>query len=166
MKPIRETDLPGIGRKFLIETQSHDRLTVVVHDDGKRELYHHYYDDPDETISMITLNDNEARSVAGILGGMVYRPKALENMEIALNDMVIEWCKVEPHYKAVDKTIGQLEVRKKTGVSVIAIIEKDNTKIINPGPDNVIHEGATIVLVGERNQIKSGKSLISTGAIC
>lgn len=161
MKPIRETDLPGIGKKFQIDTQSGDKLTVIVHDDGRRELYHHYHDDPDETISMITLNDNEARSVAGILGGMAYRPKALENMEVALNDMIIEWYKIEPHFKSIGKTIGQLEVRKKTGVSIMAIIEKDNTKCINPGPNNVINEGATVVLVGERQQIKAGKALLA-----
>lgn len=164
MTQIREIDLPGIGKKFQLTTQSGDKVVVVVHDDGRREIYHFYYDNPDESISMITLNDNEARNIAGILGGMVYQPKALECMEVALNDMVIEWCKVEPHYKSIDKSIGQLEVRKKTGVTIMALIEKNNTKVINPGPENLIHAGTTIVLMGERHQIKAGKDLLISGA--
>lgn len=164
MKQIREIDLPGIGKKFQMDTQSGDKLVVVVHDDGRREMYHFYYDNTDESISMITLNDSEARNLAGILGGMVYQPKALENMEVALSDMVIEWYKVEPHYCSIEKSIGELEMRRRTGVTVMAIIEKDNTKVVNPGPEKIIHAGSTIVLMGERHQVKAGKELLACGA--
>ncbi|PZN09530.1 MAG: potassium:proton antiporter [Bacillota bacterium] len=164
MPDIRESDLPGIGRKFQIITRSGDKLTIIVHDDGRREIYHADPDDPDNWISMVTLDDTEARQVAGIIGGLAYRPQAIESVEVALNKLIIEWYKVEPHSKCVGRTIGELQIRQKTGATVIAIIEKDETQVVNPGPDCVIKPDSTLVVMGERQHIKAFRQLISTGS--
>ena len=164
MSTIRESDLPGIGRKFQIETQSGDKLIVVIHDDGRRELYHVDPNDPDELLSMVTLNDTEARQVAGIIGGLNYTPKALESMSITLEDLVIEWYKIEPGSPAIGQTIGQLQVRQTTGATIIAIIEKDGHKHINPGPDQILTDDMTVVVAGERQQVQAFKRLIAQGS--
>ena len=70
MATIRESDLPGIGRKFQVETRSGEILVIIVHDTGPRELYHIAADAPDTILSRIELDDPEARQVAGIIGGM------------------------------------------------------------------------------------------------
>jgi TrkA domain protein len=159
---IRESDLPGIGRKFQIDTRSGDKLVVVVHDDGRREMYHFHHDDPDDSISMVSLDDAEARVIAAIIGGMTYQPRALESVEVALNDLVIEWYRIEPGFKSIGKTVGQLQIRQRTGATIIAVIEKDHTQKVNPGPDHVLKAEATLVLTGERHQLKSLKQLLST----
>jgi TrkA domain protein len=164
MSTIRESDLPGIGRKFQIEAQSGDKLIVVVHDDGRRELYHFDPNDPDELLSLVTLNDTEARQVAGIIGGLNYTPKALESMSITLEGLVIEWYKIESGSAAIGRTIGQLQVRQTTGATVIALIEKDGRKHINPGPDQALTEDLTLVIAGERPQVQAFKRLIAQGS--
>lgn len=164
MPTIKETDLPGIGRKFQVDARSGDRIVVVVHDDGKRELYHFHNDDPDESISMVTLDDAEARLVAGIIGGMAYRPRALETVEVALGDLLIDWLRVEPGSPCVGKTIGDLRVRQRTGASIMAIIHKDHTKKINPGPDQVLQAESTLVVAGERSHVKACKDLLASGS--
>lgn len=162
MSIIRESDLPGIGKKFLIQARSGDKLVVVIHDDGRRELYHFEDDNPEETISQITLEDDEARQIAGIIGGMTYKPKALETIEVTLEDLIIEWARIEPHYKCVDKSIAELGVRQRTGANVLAIVKRNEQKI-NPGPDDILTAGSTLVLAGERKQIKQLKELLVNG---
>jgi TrkA domain protein len=164
MSTIRESDLPGIGRKFQLEARSGDKLVIVVHDDGRRELYHFDANDPDELLSMVTLNDTEARQVAGIIGGLNYTPKALESVSITLEDLVIEWYRIAPGSHAIGQTIGQLQVRQTTGAVIIAIIEKDGRKRINPGPEQPLDEDMTVVVAGERQQVQAFKRLLAHGS--
>lgn len=165
MKFISESDLPGIGRKFQINTRSGDSLVIVVHDDGRREMHHFDNDDQEDSISMVTLDDSEARQVGGILGGMAYLPKALESVDIAFDDMVIEWYKVESGAKSIGRTIGDLHIRKTTGAMIIAIVKRDKMKVINPGPNQIIKEGSTFIVLGNRVQVKACKQLIMSGSM-
>jgi TrkA domain protein len=162
MGNIKEIELPGIGKKFQVEARSGDKLVIVVHDDGRRELYHYDEEDAEEAISQISLDDEESRIVAAIIGGMQYRPKALETIEVSLQDLVIEWCKVEPHFKSIGKSINELEIRPRTGATILAIVEKHGQKI-NPNPDEKILAETTIVMAGERQQIKAFKELLLNG---
>ncbi|MEB9738606.1 cation:proton antiporter regulatory subunit [Bacillus thuringiensis] len=150
---IRESELPGIGYKFHIVTKDNNKMVIVIHDDGRREIYH-FDSDHEESISNVSLCDSEARKLAAILGGMVYKPQALETIEMAFEGITIEWFKVENKAFAAKKTIGQLEIRKIYNVTVIAIIRENMKKLFNPGPESVIEEGDMLVVSGERNEVK------------
>ncbi|GLX70376.1 cation:proton antiporter regulatory subunit [Paenibacillus glycanilyticus] len=160
---IREIDLPGIGKKFQMNTRSGDQLVIIVHNDGRRECYHFHHDNPENSISMITLDDDEARMAAAMIGGMTYKPKMLESIEVALDDLIIEWYKLEPHYACVGKTIGDLHIRKNTGTTVIALLAANHTKQINPGPEVILAADNTIVVAGERAQHRELKKILMNG---
>ncbi|MFD1356946.1 cation:proton antiporter regulatory subunit [Fictibacillus halophilus] len=150
---VKEIELPGIGRKFEVEIANGDKVVVIVHDDGRREIYHFDKNDYEESLSSVTLSDTESRQFAAIIGGIIYRPKAIENIEMAFDELMIEWYRIEPGSFSVNRTIGELDIRQKYEVSVIAIV-KGNEKILNPGPETMIHEGDMLVISGERHGVK------------
>lgn len=163
MSSISEVFLPGVGRKFQIETLDGDRLVIVIHDDGTRELYHFTGKNLDRPASVLRLTDGEARQIAGIVGGLTYVPRSLPMAEVILGDLVLEWFKIEPRAACIGKTIRDLHVRTATGASIVSIVEPDQTKRTNPEADTVLNEGATLIVAGDRRTINSLKRLLVTG---
>ena len=45
---LQETRLPGVGTKFTIRLAAGGRLSIILHNDGKRELYWFRRADEDE----------------------------------------------------------------------------------------------------------------------
>lgn len=160
---ISESNLPGIGRKFQIETMSGDRLVIVIHDDGRRELYHFLRKNFERAASVLTLSDGEARQIAGIVGGLTYVPKALPNEEVVLDDLVLEWFTIEPGYGCIGKTIRDLQARTLTGASIVSLIEPSKIKRTNPEADTLLNVGATLILAGDRGNIAELKGLLVRG---
>jgi len=165
MSTISEIGLPGVGRKFQIETVSRDRLVIIIHDDGKRELYHYERDDMENPASIMTLTDGEARQIAGIVGGLTYVPKALATEEIVLEGLVLEWFTIEKGAFCIGRTIRELQARTVTGASIVSLIESDRSSRNNPQADTVLNEGATLFLAGDRGNINALKRLLVEGNV-
>jgi TrkA domain protein len=163
MSTISESNLPGVGRKFQVETLSGDRLTIVIHDDGTRELYHFSRKNLDRPASVLVLTDGEARQIAGIVGGLTYVPKSLPTTEVVLEDLVLEWFTLEAGSVAVGRTISELEIRSRTGASIVSIIEPNKVTRTNPEAGTQLNEGATLILVGDRTALSRLKRLLVSG---
>ncbi|MFQ6072617.1 MAG: cation:proton antiporter regulatory subunit [Methanosarcinales archaeon] len=164
MVEITECDLPGIGKKYTLEsTKQGDKLVLLLHDRGTRDIY--FFEKKSETpTSVITLSSEEAKKVSAILEGVFFRPTAIDHLELVLSELIIEWIKVTPELKIVNKSIGEMEVRKRTGVSIIAIIRK-NKSIPNPTPDNLMKEGDTLLVIGTREQFQNFQNYIGQSEI-
>ena len=163
MSSIGEVFLPGVGRKFQVETLDGDRLVIVIHDDGTRELYHFTRKNLNRPASVLRLTDGEARQIAGIIGGLTYVPRNLPMAEVILEDLVLEWFRIERGAACIGKTIRDLQVRTATGASIVSILEPDQTKRTNPEADTVFNEGATLIVAGDRATINSLKRLLVEG---
>lgn len=164
MSSISEVFLPGVGRKFQVEMLTGDRLVIVIHDDGTRELYHFKRTNLDRPASVLTLSDGEARQIAGIVGGLTYVPRSLPMAEVILGDLVLEWFTIERGAACVGKTIRELQVRTLTGASIVSIIEPDQTSRTNPEAHTVLNEGATLIAAGDRRTIDALKQLLVQGS--
>ncbi|AEG14964.1 cation:proton antiporter regulatory subunit [Desulfofundulus sp. TPOSR] len=166
---IKEAELPGLGKKYLLELEGGERIGVVVYDEGLRDLFY-FPAGESEPAYTVTLTDQEARQIASILGGVFYQPKMLEKLEMAIADLRIEWLKVAPQAPAVGKSIGELNLRKNHGITVIAIIEdagrgKKKCTAINPGPSFVFLPGQMVVAAGKAGDIEAFEEMITGGGV-
>jgi TrkA domain protein len=62
----------------------------------------------------------------------------------------------------VNKTIAELQVRQRTGATILALVGKHDQKI-NPGPEDKLLPEVTLVIAGERKQVKLLKELLVNG---
>lgn len=158
MSLIREAELPGLGKKFQLNLESGEQIVVIVHDDGRRELYH-FAGDGDDPLSSVTLSDQESRQLGSIIGGSFYQPRTLDRLDTALSDIRIEWMKVKERSGVAGKSIGELGLRKNHGIVIVAVMEdrgggRRETLHINPGPDYVFQPGHTVIAAGKVYKIK------------
>jgi TrkA domain protein len=69
MANIDETRLPGLGLRHDFQTSAGARIGVITYRDGRRELLLFDERDPDECRASVTLDDEDARALADLLGG-------------------------------------------------------------------------------------------------
>lgn len=149
---IREHDLPGVGKKFAITTSEGDRMTVIIHNTGNREIYH-FRRGEDYPFHAVRLSDAEARKVGAVLGGAYFQPPVAQSMDMVLEQLSIEWLKVEPDSELAGKTLQDAAIRQQTGASVIAILRAGRAHP-NPQPEDRIEAGDTLMVVGDRAQVE------------
>jgi CPA2 family monovalent cation:H+ antiporter-2 len=92
------------------------------------------------------------------------QPKHIEINDIgeALGAASTETLIIEPEWKACGKTLGELDLRGRTGATVITAIRDGSTEI-NPGPDYKIEAEDIIVLLGSPEQIEMAVEHMSAG---
>ncbi len=121
MAIIREAELPGLGKKYLMKLENDEQVVVIIHDDGTREIFY-FNDDEDEPLASVTLSDQESRQLGSIIGGAFYQPRSLEKLDAAIAELRIEWLRVCTNSEITGKSIGDLGLRKNLGIIVIAVM--------------------------------------------
>ena len=86
---------------------------------------------------VLELHDDEARQLGALLGGAYERPKIVEELEMALGEFQIEWIKVPSGSWVNGRTLAECAFRKRTGVTVIAIL-RESDSIAGAQPEDVI----------------------------
>jgi TrkA domain protein len=158
---LRETRLPGIGVKYSFTTANGQRVAVIQHTDGMRELYvfpHRHDEEPE----VVQLEDTEARQLGAVLGGAYERPKIVEELEMVLGELAIEWIPVPQDSAAIGRTLAECAFRQRTGITIIAILREPES-IAGARPNDVILAGDTLVTVGKLGQYREFRRLLAEG---
>ena len=151
---FRETDLPGVGKRYTFDLEEGVELTLIIHNTGRRELYI-IEEEEEEPTCVISLTEEEAKELGFLLAGTTYQPVSPERMEVILKEMVMEWVKVGDRANIAGRTIADSQIRKRTGASIVAIIRGEDM-IVSPDPyETVIEPGDVVVVVGTRQHLKN-----------
>jgi TrkA domain protein len=157
---LRETRLPGIGVKYGFRTAHGGRVSVIQHNDGLREVYVYRRPEDDEPAAVIELHDDEARQLGAILGGVYERPKIVEDLELALGQLAIEWIRVPDGSPLAGKTLAECAFRSRAGITVIAIL-REPEPIAGAQPHHTIEVGDTLVTVGKAGDYREFRRMLS-----
>ena len=161
---LRETRLPGVGVKYTLICRGRgQRLAVILHNDGTREIYVFERPTDEEPSSVVQLEDDEARQLGAVLGGAYERPKIVEELEMALGELAIEWIPVPDGSPAIGKTLAEARFRERTGITIIAIL-REPEPVTGAQPDDVVQAGDTLVTVGKLGQYPAFRKLLAEGS--
>ena len=162
MTDVTQTRLPGVGTKFAFGTAHGGRIAVIQHNDGLREIYFFRRRDDDEPCAVIQLEDDEARQLGAVVGGAYERPKIVEELEMALGELAIEWVRVPDGSPAIGRTLAECGFRARTGITIIAIL-REPEPVTGAQPGDVIREGDTLVTVGKMGDYRAFRQLLGEG---
>lgn len=147
---VYETDVPGVGRKFEYELGGGQRLVVLIHHDGKREVFRRPSEDADST-KLFELSDKQAREFGTILEGAYFQPVDLESVEVPLGEAVIEWTDLPEGSPLAGETLREADLRQRTGASVLAVQRGEET-VANPDPTFELRADDILVTLGTREE--------------
>ncbi len=162
MEQVTQTRLPGVGVKFSLPTSHGGRLAVIQHNDGMREVYFFRRRTDDEPSAVIQLEDDEARQLGAVIGGAYERPKIVEELEMVLGELAIEWVPVPDASPAIGRTLAECGFRARTGITIIAIL-REPEPVTGAQPNDVIETGDTLVTVGKLGQYPAFRRLLAEG---
>ncbi|RTZ68255.1 MAG: potassium transporter TrkA [Aquificaceae bacterium] len=151
MEFFKQTELPGIGKRFSIKLSSGQIVSVIIHHSGKREIY--VLDEDGDVECTVTLTDQEAREMGMVLAGAFYQPVEGDKMQMLLKQLVMEWVELPEQSPLIGQTLAEADIRKKTGVIVLGVVREGE---IFPAPDPKsfrFKAGDIAIVVGNRQQI-------------
>lgn len=158
---VQEHDLPGVGKKFACTTNEGDRLTLIIHNTGHRELY---FFEPGEDFpaQALRLEDAEARKLGALMGGAYFQPAVAESMEMVLGQLSVDWLPIPQGSPLANATLADTRMRERTGASIIAIIRGGDASP-NPQPDQTLRAGDTLMVIGSRDQVRRASEAVRGG---
>jgi TrkA domain protein len=146
MSEVEETQLPGVGVRHDFVTRRGERVGMITHRTGHRELLIYDQEDPDSCREALRLEEDEVRTLSDMLGGSPVT-EHLSELEQSVEGLTIDWVKVGRNSACSGRTIGDLGLGTDVSASIVAIL-RDGQSIPTPQHDFQLHEGDTAVVVG------------------
>lgn len=158
MPDVTEIQLPGIGVRHEFTTAGGERVGVLSHRTGRRELVVYDRDDPDRCTTVLHLSAEDTRTLAELLGATQVS-EALAAVQQRVEGLAIDWVTIPPGSRLVGTSLGEGQLRSKTGVSIVAVARGAST-IAAPGPGHRFEAGDVAVAVGTPDGLAHFQALL------
>lgn len=159
---IYEAEVPGVGKRFEVETGDDERFVVIVHHDGKREVFRR--DGPDaDAEKLFDLSSSQAREISTVLEGADFQPLDLDDANLPLGEAIMEWVELPAESPLVGESLEAAQIGEQAGVT-IAAIQRDGETIGSPGADEVLSAGDILVVIGGHTDQSAFQSMVETGS--
>lgn len=127
MERIEVTPLPGIGVMRTFLTAAGDWIGVLEMPSGHRQLFLDDPSDPDARRLVAELHPDDSIVLARLLG-FDDRPGTADDTPSQL----VDWVQVPRSSPAVGQTIGELELRSRTGATIAAVLRDHAHADVDP----------------------------------
>ena len=158
MPDVSETLLPGVGVRHEFITASGERVAVLTHRTGRRELAIYDRADPDRCTTVLHLSHDDTRTLAELLGASPVS-EAVSAVQQRLEGLAIDWVTVPAGSPVVGATIAEGAFRTRTGASIVAVV-RGATTLPAPGPDHRFEPGDVAVAVGTTDGLAQLRDLL------
>ncbi|AQZ64258.1 Potassium channel TrkA, possible KefG analog required for KefB activity [[Actinomadura] parvosata subsp. kistnae] len=158
---VEQTALPGIGLRHDFTTRKGQRVGVVSHRTGRRDLVIYDKEDPDAVCQTVKLNDEEADALAELLGAprIVARLNALHEQVEGLVSVQLPIPAGSPY---AGRPMGEARVRTRTSASIVAVVRAGQV-FASPGPDFPFSAGDVVVVVGSEESTAEVADILANG---
>lgn len=163
MVDVRRVKLPGVGVLHTFITDDGGKCGVITHRSGHSDLitFSDESDDKDVTKVSLRLSEDEAHTLAELLGGtrITESLSALEQMP----GLSIDWFTVDYDDHIAGQPLGDLSAKGVVGLTVVAVVRGETA---NPAPsgDFRVFPGDTLVVAGSPEKVAKAFAFYRSGA--
>lgn len=157
---LKKISLSSAESRFTIISKNGDKIEVVIYNDGKRGI--EYYKKDAKVPASIVMDERDAQQVAAVIGGAFNDTKIFEPRDTALKGLILEWIKLEQNIYIAGKSLGELRIREKTGVSIVAILRGGNLLPL-PKENKILLGRDYLLIIGKKEEIEKFKEMIGKG---
>jgi TrkA domain protein len=158
MPEVSETPLPGVGVRHEFTTVDGERVAVLTHRTGRREIAVYDRRDPDACTTVLHLSHDDTRTLAELLGASPVS-EAVAAVQQRLEGLAIDWVAVPAGSRFVGSTIAEGAFRTSTGASIVAVV-RGKVTMPAPGPDHRFEGGDVAVAVGTPEGLAELRALL------
>lgn len=159
MADVEETKLPGVGVRHDFATSSGQRVGVLLHRTGQRELLVYDEDDPDSCTESVRLTEADARTLGELLGPSQVTEHIDDVIRQSIEGLTIDWITIRLDSPCAGKTIGDTNLRQQASVSIVAVV-RNGTTFASPGPEFQLQPRDIAVVVGTVEGISEAVALL------